>query len=278
MIWGGGAARMASAAALIFCATAFGAQKQHGQKETTQAPMLDSFYIVTQAVAPPPDADARTPAPPAPAWTDTILAINVGSDGVDALKIQIEPATGPHCPPHAVVARAVERALPNETAQRLAGRHKLCAMNESDVAGVIDAAALDDVRRANADDLATTTIVASCAGAEKLFELPYPDTLRFHALGLADSHITALWKMAAEVSARAFGDDFSFEAATPAEDAARQSLAAKLAPAIRDGKYASGFGDSDCAFASCRDHSAKSALEGYDGVLDPEKCGAIRPE
>jgi hypothetical protein len=264
---------------LVFCMATFGAQKQHDKKDAKQSPPLDSFYIVTQAVAPEPEPGTQTPADGAPAgWTDTVIAVEVAGDAAHALKIQIEPAAGPHCPPHTVIARAVERTMSGESAQQLAGRHKLCAMNESDVEGVINTAALDDVRRANADDLATTTIIASCAGAEKSFELPYPDTLRFHALGLADSHITALWKMAAEVSSRAFGEEFSFAHATPADDAQQQALAAKLVPAIRDGKYASGFGDSNCEFASCRDHSAKSALQGYGGVQDPANCAAARTE
>jgi hypothetical protein len=185
-----------------------------------------------------------------------------------------------------VIARERDRVLPGESVDGAAGHHHLCSMNESDVAGVIGAAAKDDVARENSDDFGTQTIVATCGEREHLFELPWPDTLKFHALGLADSHITALWKLSREVVEHAFGDaPFVpvLPSASPAQppaavpdDIATQQLAEKLVPDIRAGRYASGFGDSNCAYASCRDHSAAAALQGYAGVLDPATCAAAK--
>lgn len=295
----------ATAALLLACVAAYGEQhlnKKDSDKEK-KSPPLESFYIVTQAMAEsettsdapaaPANGDAANGAPSngaapnraqlavalGPAWTDTIVDVAPEGTGARVRQITIEPAVGLHCPPHAVIVREVDRVLDGDTVKQAAGRHKLCAMNESDVAGVIQATAKDDVARANSDDFGTTTIVASCGGKERLFELPYPDTLRFHALGLADSHITALWKMAAEVTSRAFGTDSPGNAAvSAADDLAAQKLAEKIVPEMRAGKYASGFGDSNCEFASCRDHSAASALQGYAGVQDPASCTTVREQ
>jgi hypothetical protein len=254
---------------------------------------LNGFYIVTMAVAPPPgDApqDGAAAAPMAsasgPAWRDTIVDVAQDGTGIRIREIVIEPAVGAHCPAHAVIARERDRSLPGESVDGAAGHHHLCAMNESEVAGVIGAANKDDVARANSDDFATQTIVATCGEDEHLFELPYPDTLKWHALGLADAHITALWKLSREVVEHAFGDapfvaEFPGDtervaapkpALAAADDLAAQTLAAKFVPEIRGKRYDSGFGDSNCAYASCRDHSVASALEGYVGVLDPTTC------
>jgi hypothetical protein len=234
------------------------------------APPLVRFYIVTQAIAPPPDsgatsanAEERNVAPP---WTDQVLDVVPEATSVRVRKIEIVPA-GPKCPPHAVIVRAAERTLSSTTPQAVAGRQHICALNESDVRGVIDAAERDEVQRANRDDFANQTIVAFCGGKEELFELPYPDTLRFHALGLADPHITALWKLSAEAESNAFGHALDFAHMPPDEDEKSQQLAAKLVPEIRAGAYDSGFADSDCPYATCRDHSARSALQSYSGPL-----------
>jgi|HubBroStandDraft_5_1064220.scaffolds.fasta_scaffold03311_3 hypothetical protein len=286
-------AKLGACSAVIAVALAFVSAPHASQRNTSSksekdkhAP-LNSFYIVTLGVAPPPDdtsASTNTSSPSstapsqptAPAWRDTIVDVLQDGTGIRIREIAIEPAIGPHCPPHAVIARARERALPGESVDAAAGHHHLCSMNASEVAGVISAATKDDVARENSDDFGTQTIVATCGENEHLFELPWPDTLRFHALGLADSHITALWKLAHEVVEHAF-DDTTFASSPPttaSDDTASQQLAEKLVPEIRSGRYASGFGDSNCAYASCRDHSAASALQGYAGVLDPATCAA----
>jgi hypothetical protein len=263
---------------------------------------LNGFYIVTLAVAPPPDDNATSPpdGPPtassepkarSPQWRDTIVDVSQEGPGIRIREIAIEPAVGAHCPPHAVIARERDRELPGEFVEQAAGHHKLCSMNESEVAGVIGAANKDDVARANSDDFATQTIVATCGESEHLFELPYPDTLKWHALGLADSHITALWKLSHEVVAHAFGDapflpdlpdatehPRQVPALQAGDDFAAQKLAEKLVPEIRGKRYESGFGDSNCAYASCRDHTAASALQGYVGLLDPSTCTVSKSE
>lgn len=261
---------------------------------------LNGFYIVTLAVAAQPDADAPPSDGPdssptantraaatLPQWRDTIVDVSQDGTGIRIREIAIEPAVGPHCSPHAVIVRERDRSLPGEAVEQAAGHHKLCSMNESEVAGVIGAANKDDVARGNSEDFATQTIVATCGESEHLFELPYPDTLKWHALGLADSHITALWKLSHEVVEHAFGDapflpdlpgadeKLAHGAAlTVPDDLAAQQLAEKLVPEIRGKRYESGFGDSNCAYASCRDHTAAAALQGYAGVLDPATCAA----
>lgn len=286
-----GACSAIAVIALVFVGAPHAAQRNSSNKsdKDKHAP-LNAFYIVTLGVTPPPDSDTApaqsSTAPPqsgssesnaTPLWRDTIVDVLQDGTGIRIREIVIEPAVGAHCPPHAVIARARERALPGESVDSAAGHHHLCSMSESDVQGVIGAATKDDVARENSDDFGTQTIVATCGENEHLFELPWPDTLKFQALGLADSHITALWKLSHEVVEHAFGDaPFAptSASANASDDLAAQRLAEKLVPEIRSGRYASGFGDSNCAYASCRDHSGASALQGYAGLLDPATCAA----
>ena len=87
------------------------------------------------------------------------------------------------------------------------------------------------------DDSATQTIVAVCGGERRMYELPYPETLRFEALGLADSKVAKYWEIAADVEADAFGADFSLAKLTPAQDQQAQDLVAKFIPELKAGRY-----------------------------------------
>lgn len=216
-------------------------------------PDLESFYIVTQATF----RDG-------PAWVDHILELRPQGPDVLIREIRIAPLSA-DCPHH-VTIRAIERTMPATTVKQLAGKFELCAHAEDDVDGMIHAAKKEEEQNA-IDDSATQTIVAVCGGQKRMFELPYPETLRFEALNLANAHVAKFWEIAADIEAEAFGSDFSLAKLTSAQDAQAQDLAAKIVPEIKLGRYKQGFADADCPYAECRDHSAASALQGYSGPI-----------
>jgi TonB family protein len=226
-----------------------------GARQSKEEIELGSFYVVTQAVS-----DKGTP------WADKILDVRAEVGAVRVREIRIAPMNR-NCA-HNITVKAVERVLPNTTVAKVAGKFKLCSYPDDDFAGVIQVAKRDYVESESIGTSASHTIVAKCGTQERLYELPYPETLKFEALKMADSRITALWDLADDVEERAFGKDFSFGRATAAQSRERQELGAKFVPEIMAGKFDSGFPDSACAFAECRVHNAKSALQGYGGVID----------
>jgi TonB family protein len=216
---------------------------------------LGGFYVVTQAVS-----DKGTP------WADKILDVRAEVGGVRVREIRIAPMNR-NCAHH-VTVKAVERVLPNTTVAKVAGKFKLCTYPDDDFAGVIQVAKRDYIESESIETSASHTIVAKCGTQERLYELPYPETLKFETLKMADSRITDLWDLAEDVEDRTFGKDFSFAAATAEQNRERQELGTKVVPEIMAGKFDAGFPDSACAFAECRVHNAKSALQGYGGVID----------
>ena len=226
-----------------------------GARQSKEEIELGSFYVVTQAVS-----DKGTP------WADKILDVRAEVGGVRVREIRIAP-TNRNCA-HTVTVKAVERVLPNTTVAKVAGKFKLCSYPDDDFAGVIQVAKRDYVESESIGTSASHTIVAKCGTQERLYELPYPETLKFEALKMADSRITALWDLAEDVEDRTFGKDFTFAGATAQQNRERQELGAKTVPEIMAGKFDSGFPDKACAFAECRVHNAKSALQGYSGVID----------
>ena len=133
---------------------------------------------------------------------------------------------------------------------------------------MIQVAKRSDIEPDSLESAANQTIVAKCGTKEILYELPDQDLLKFEALKRADARIAALWDLKDDVEDRAFGKDFAFAKATTEQNKERQELGAKFVPEILAGKFDSGFADSTCAFAECRDHNAKSALQGYKGPID----------
>jgi hypothetical protein len=216
-------------------------------------PTIDAFYIVTQATF----RDG-------PAWVDHVLELRPQSDGVLIREIRIAPLS-PDCP-HCVTVRAIERIMPATTVKNIAGKYQLCAVAEEDVDGMIHAAKKDEEPN-TIDDSATQTIIATCSGEKRMYELPYPETLRFEALALANAHVAKYWEIAADIEAQAFGDDFSLGKLTPAQDADAQALGAKVVVELKAGRYKQGFADGNCPYAECHDHSVNSALQGYSGPI-----------
>jgi TonB family protein len=231
------------------------ASAQAKTAKKTEEAELDGFYVVTQALA-----DKGTP------WADKILDVRAEVGGVRVREIRIAPMNR-NCA-HNITVKAVERVLPNATVAKVAGKFKLCSYPDDDFAGVIQVAKRDNIEPDAIGTSASHTIVAKCGTQERLYELPDPQTLKFEALKMADSRITSLWDLAGDVEDRAFGKDFSFARATAEQNKERQELGAKFVSEIKAGKFDAGFPDVSCPFAECRVHDAKSALQGYAGVID----------
>jgi TonB family protein len=216
---------------------------------------LGEFYVVRQAVS-----------NNGPGWSDTILDVRDEVGGVRVREIRIAPLNR-NCS-HIVTVKAVETVLPNMTAAKVAGKFRLCSYPEDDFAGVIQIARRSDIEPDSLESAATQTIVAKCGTKEILYELPDQDLLKFEALKRADARIAALWDLKDDVEDRAFGKDFAFAKATAEQNKERRALGANVVSEILTGKFDSGFSDRTCAFAECRDHNAKSALQGYRGPID----------
>lgn len=216
---------------------------------------LGEFYIVRQASS-----------NKGPGWSDTILDVRDEVGGARVREIRIAPMNR-NCG-HFVTVKAVEHVLPNLVAAKVAGKFKLCSYPEDDFAGVIQVAKRSDIEPESLEATANVTIVAKCGTQERLYELPDPDLLKFEALKRADLRIAALWDLKDDVEERAFGKDFAFSKATIQQSKEQQELGAKFVPEILAGKFDSGFADTTCPFAECRDHNAKSALEGYAGPIE----------
>jgi hypothetical protein len=216
---------------------------------------IGAFYVVRQAFS-----------DKGPGWSDTILDVRQEVAGVRVREIRIAPMNR-NCS-RDVTVKAVERVLLNTTVTNVAGKFKLCSYPEDDFSGVIQVARRSDVEADSLATAVTQTIVAKCGTQERLYELPDPEMLKFDALKLADSRITALWDLRGDVVERAFGKAFSFSEATAEQNKGRQELGAKIVPEIMAGKFDSGFPDRTCPYAECRDHNAKSALQGYAGPME----------
>jgi TonB family protein len=223
--------------------------------QTQEKTELGEFYVVRQAVS-----------NNGPGWSDTILDVRDVVGGVRIREIRIAPLNR-NCA-HIVTVKAVETVLPNTTTAKIAGKFRLCSYPEDDFAGVIQVAKRSDIEPDSLESAATQTIVAKCGTKEVLYELPDQDLLKFEALKRADARIAALWDLKDEVEDRAFGKEFAFAKGTAQQNKERQELGAKFVPEILAGKFDSGFSDSTCPFAECRDHNAKSALQGYKGLVD----------
>jgi hypothetical protein len=250
--------RFISVLIVILLATLASANSKIAAPAATQSSQkrklpLEQFFVVTQAVF-----------HNAPKWVDHILDVRPESGGVLVREIRIAPLSSA-CPRN-VTVRAVERALPDTTVQRITAKFPICSYEEDDVEGMINVAKFAGVV-SSTDDSASQTIVATCGTKHRMFELPDQDTLRFDALRHADSHVADFWDLAAAMEDRAFGEDFSLAKVTPEDDRKFQALGAKVVSDIKSGRYDQGFPDQSCPYAECEAHDAASALQGYTGPI-----------
>jgi len=186
---------------------------------------LEGFYIVTHVVS-----DAS------PFHYEYVL--DVKPQGKDVLVRQIRIAPMSSGCPSGLTVKAADRLIPKKSLRKIL-KIELCSLKAKDVSSAIDAARPGGV--AGIDDTASYSIVTMCGRTEKVFELPYPETVDLIKLKRTNPQAATLWDLAAAVEERSFGKDFSFQTASDNQNAAFQALGAEIVPAIRAGLYAKGF-------------------------------------
>jgi len=185
---------------------------------------LKSFYVVTHVVS-----DAS------PFHYEYVLDVKPQGRNVLVREIRIAPPQSA-CP--GITVKAADHLIANTHPKKVAG-FNLCSLSVAAVAS-----AISDARSRNAasiDDTASYSIVARCGRTENVFELPYPETVDLKKLKRTNPRVASLWDLAYGVVSRSFGKDFSFYNNSVSQDAAFQSLGAKIVPAIKSGIYSRGF-------------------------------------
>lgn len=201
------------------CLTSRVEAQNHDEKE------LKSLYIVTHVVS-----DAS------PFWYEYVLDVKLQAEDVLVREIRIAPLNS-GCP-SSVTVKAADHLLKNTSPKKVAGLD-LCALKVGSVASVIAGAAPKGI--ASIDDTASYSIVAMCGRTEKVFEIPYPETVKLERLQKTNPQVAALWNLAHNISRRAFGEHFSFYDTSASQDAAFQALGAEIVPAIKSRLYDRGF-------------------------------------
>jgi hypothetical protein len=195
----------------------------------------------------------------------------VKPQGKDLLvrEIRIAPLKS-SCP--GITVKAAEHLLTNASPKKVAGVD-LCSLNVAAVESAINGAQPRGVT--SIDDTASYSIVAMCGRMQKVFELPYPETVDLKKLKRTSPRVAALWELAYSVQRRSFGRKFSFYDASPSQDMAFQTLGAELVPAIKSGIYEQGLANGS---------HLESQLKEYSGPVketDPwyvEFVGSMPPD
>jgi TonB family protein len=187
---------------------------------------LKSFYVVTHVVS-----DAS------PFRYEYVL--DVKPQGKEVLVREIRIAPSEFGCPSGLTVKAADHVLTN-TSPKSVAQVNLCALKVGTVASVIAGAQPKGVV-ASIDDTASYSIVAMCGKMEKVFEIPYPETVELEKLKKTNPQVASLWDLAHDVPRRVFGEDFSFYNTSASQDAAFQALGAEVVPAIKSGVYDRGF-------------------------------------
>src|SRR5260370_18791475 len=187
---------------------------------------LKSFYVVTHVVS-----DAS------PFKYEYVLDVTPQGKGVLIREIRIAPHNS-GCP-SAVTVKAADHLLTNTTPKSVS-KLDLCALKVGTVASVISGAQPKGVV-ASIDDTASYSIVATCGKTEKVFEIPYPETVELENLKKTNPQLALLWDLAYNVHRRSFGENFSFHNASASQEPEFQPLRAQIVPAIKSGFYNQGF-------------------------------------
>jgi TonB family protein len=219
----------------------------HGQ--TPNDMELKSFYIVTHVVS-----DA------APFRYEYVLDIK--PQGKDVLVREIRlGAPRSMCP--GITVKAVERVIAGTSPKKVAAMN-LCSLNVDAADSAIKAAQPKGVT--TIEDTASYSIVAVCGRTEKVFELPYPESVDFKTLKRTSPEVAKLWKLYHDVLRRSFDNNFSFYDVSPAQDAAFQALGAEIVPAMKSGIYSRGFASGS---------HLEELLKDYTGPVEEADAGYV---
>lgn len=232
-----------------------GAFLQCEGKQPRATNQLQHLYIVSQVFS-----DAS------PHWFDYILDIKPYGGDVVVRYIRIAPEN-PYCDGF-VTVKAIETRLANTSVSKLAGRFGLCSIREADVDQAIADAAPKGL--ASIFDTARFGIVAQCGKSERVFHLPYPETVEMTTLKAKTPAVAALYDMEWKLHRRVFGKRRIFHGIAPTEDLELQRLGASLLPELRTGLYDRGMADRKDAERcpdtfSCNLGLTADLLEGYWG-------------
>jgi TonB family protein len=225
------------AACLLFV-LACGGESVQIEAQTREERELKSFYIVTHVVS-----DA------APFRYEYVLDVKPQGKDVHVLEIRLG-APRSTCP--GITVKAAEHVITNASPKRIA-RADLCSLNVESVDSAVKAAGFKGV--ASIEDTASYSIVAMCGKTEKVFELPYPETVDFKKLKRAEPETAKLWELYHDILQRWFGSNFSFYDVSPAQDAAYQGLGAQIVPAMKSGIYSRGFANGSHLEVLLKDYS-----------------------
>lgn len=194
--------------------------------QTDNEEALTNFYIVTHVVS-----DAS------PFRYEYVLDVRSQDKNVLVREIRIAPPSS-SCP-SGVTVKAANRVLMKTTPKRVA-RLNLCSLEPASAESAISNAQFTSVVT-EINDIASYSIVALCRTTEKVFNLPYPETVDFKKLKKINPQLTSLWEVAHKIQRRAFGKQFSFYDVSVSSDEAFQAAGAEIVPAIKSGIYARGF-------------------------------------
>jgi len=215
---------------------------------------LQRFYVVGMRVS-----DAS------PFWFDYIFDVRPDGDDVLIRAIRIAPENE-YCGGF-VEVKALEKRLPGTSVGQVAGDIDLCSIQEDDADGAIGNAKPKKI--ATIFESEKFGIVAQCQRSERLFLLPYPETLDMPMLKRNAPRLAALYDLESRAYECAFGNKDVFYHITPAEDIELQRFGTSLVEELRAGKYDLGFGDENsrklCRGASpCVLGLTRVLLEGYE--------------
>ena len=194
------------------------------EAQTNEGKELRGFYVVTHVVS-----DAS------PFKYEYVLDVKPQGKDVLVREIRIAPLNS-SCP--GITVKAADHLLANASPQKLA-RLDLCSLTVAAVESAING--VQPRGATSIDDTASYSIVAVCGKTQKVFELPYPETVDFKKLKRTSPRVASLWELAYNVQRRSFGRNFSFYDASASQDAAFQALGAEVVPAIKSGIYDRGF-------------------------------------
>src|SRR5208283_1080044 len=205
---------------LAYCCLAFFIAEYLASRVQAQAHderELESLYIVTHVVS-----DAS------PFWFEYVL--HVKPQGMDVLIREIRIAPLNSACTNRVTVKAADRLAKNTSLQKVVGLD-LCSLEVRAVSAIVSRAQSKGV--VSVDDTASFTIVATCGRTERVFEIPYPETLKLEELKKTNPEVGSLWDLASEIQRRFFGEKFTFYDNSASQDRAFQALGAEIFPAIK---------------------------------------------
>lgn len=186
---------------------------------------LDHFYIVATAIS-----DAS------PFWYKYMLDVRPTTGGTTIRYVRIAPLDllcGD------VTVKAVETKLTGTTPMKLVGSNDPCALAMETAHQSIDKPKVME----SMFESITFSVVASCGGEERVFELPFREEVDFKRLKKEDPRLANLWDLYSHVRKAAFGSNAVFYEISEARDSELQQFGDSLVPELLTGKYDMGFSE-----------------------------------